>query len=49
MSAATRRRPASLFPDAHDPQVININLVDSFNIIRLAAEAMGKNAPESTG
>jgi NAD(P)-dependent dehydrogenase (short-subunit alcohol dehydrogenase family) len=30
-------------------KVININLVGSFNMIRLAAEAMCKNAPEPTG
>lgn len=28
---------------------ITVNLVGSFNMIRLAAEAMAKNAPESTG
>ena len=28
---------------------INVNLVGSFNMIRLAAEAMSKNAPEATG
>jgi len=30
-------------------RVININLVGSFNMIRLAAEAMCKNAPEPSG
>jgi NAD(P)-dependent dehydrogenase (short-subunit alcohol dehydrogenase family) len=30
-------------------RVININLIGSFNMIRLAAEAMCKNAPEPTG
>ena len=30
-------------------RVININLVGSFNMIRLAAEAMCKNTPEATG
>ncbi len=30
-------------------KVITINLIGSFNMIRLAAEAMGKNAPEPTG
>ena len=30
-------------------KVININLVGSFNMIRLAAAAMGNNEPESTG
>jgi NAD(P)-dependent dehydrogenase (short-subunit alcohol dehydrogenase family) len=30
-------------------RVIQINLIGSFNMIRLAADAMGKNAPESTG
>jgi NAD(P)-dependent dehydrogenase (short-subunit alcohol dehydrogenase family) len=30
-------------------KVININLVGSFNMIRLAAEAMCRNAPEATG
>src|SRR5690349_8230642 len=30
-------------------KVINVNLVGSFNMIRLAAEAMCKNAPEPTG
>jgi NAD(P)-dependent dehydrogenase (short-subunit alcohol dehydrogenase family) len=36
-------------PLAQFQKVININLVGSFNMIRLAAEAMAKNAPESTG
>jgi NAD(P)-dependent dehydrogenase (short-subunit alcohol dehydrogenase family) len=30
-------------------RVITVNLVGSFNMIRLAAEAMSKNEPESTG
>ena len=30
-------------------KVINVNLVGSFNMIRLAAEAMSKNDPEPTG
>jgi NAD(P)-dependent dehydrogenase (short-subunit alcohol dehydrogenase family) len=30
-------------------KVVTINLVGSFNMIRLAAEAMGANEPESTG
>jgi NAD(P)-dependent dehydrogenase (short-subunit alcohol dehydrogenase family) len=30
-------------------KTITVNLVGSFNMIRLAAEAMAKNAPESTG
>lgn len=30
-------------------KVININLVGSFNMIRVAAEAMEKNTPEATG
>ncbi|HEY9068180.1 MAG TPA: SDR family NAD(P)-dependent oxidoreductase, partial [Burkholderiaceae bacterium] len=30
-------------------KVINVNLVGSFNMIRLAAEAMAKNEPEPTG
>jgi NAD(P)-dependent dehydrogenase (short-subunit alcohol dehydrogenase family) len=30
-------------------KVININLVGTFNMIRLAAEAMCRNAPEATG
>ncbi|MBN8504040.1 MAG: 3-hydroxyacyl-CoA dehydrogenase [Burkholderiales bacterium] len=30
-------------------KVININLVGSFNMIRLAAQAMSRNEPESTG
>ena len=30
-------------------KTIMVNLVGSFNMIRLAAEAMGKNEPESTG
>jgi NAD(P)-dependent dehydrogenase (short-subunit alcohol dehydrogenase family) len=38
---------------AHDlglfAKVIGINLIGSFNMIRLAAEAMAKNAPEPTG
>ena len=36
-------------PLAQFAKVININLVGSFNMIRLAAEAMSKNAPEATG
>lgn len=30
-------------------KVITVNLIGSFNMIRLAADAMGKNAPEATG
>jgi len=30
-------------------KVITVNLIGSFNMIRLAAEAMGQNAPEATG
>jgi NAD(P)-dependent dehydrogenase (short-subunit alcohol dehydrogenase family) len=30
-------------------QVVTVNLVGSFNMIRLAAEAMARNEPESTG
>lgn len=30
-------------------KTITVNLIGSFNMIRLAAEAMSKNAPESTG
>ena len=30
-------------------KVVTINLIGSFNMIRLSAEAMSKNAPESTG
>jgi len=30
-------------------KVISVNLVGSFNMIRLAAEAMSKNSPEATG
>lgn len=30
-------------------KVIQVNLIGSFNMIRLAAEAMSKNTPESTG
>ena len=30
-------------------KVISVNLIGSFNMIRLAAEAMSKNAPEPTG
>ena len=30
-------------------KVVTVNLVGSFNMIRLAAEAMSKNAPEATG
>src|SRR5437868_10417987 len=30
-------------------KTITVNLIGSFNMIRLAAEAMGKNEPESTG
>jgi len=36
-------------PLAQFAKVININLVGSFNMIRLAAEAMCKNAPEASG
>jgi NAD(P)-dependent dehydrogenase (short-subunit alcohol dehydrogenase family) len=36
-------------PLAQFTRVININLIGSFNMIRLAAEAMCKNAPEPTG
>ena len=36
-------------PLAQFAKVININLVGSFNMIRLAAEAMCKNTPEATG
>eukprot|EP01036_Dinobryon_divergens_P043581 gene43581-58043_t len=30
-------------------KVISVNLIGSFNMIRLAADAMGKNEPEATG
>ena len=30
-------------------KVVTVNLIGSFNMIRLAAEAMAKNAPEATG
>ncbi len=30
-------------------KVVTINLIGSFNMIRMAADAMGKNSPESTG
>ena len=36
-------------PLAQFAKVVTINLVGSFNMIRLAAEAMCKNAPEPTG
>jgi NAD(P)-dependent dehydrogenase (short-subunit alcohol dehydrogenase family) len=36
-------------PLAQFARVININLIGSFNMIRLAAEAMARNAPEATG
>jgi NAD(P)-dependent dehydrogenase (short-subunit alcohol dehydrogenase family) len=36
-------------PLAQFSRVININLIGSFNMIRLAADAMCKNAPEPTG
>jgi NAD(P)-dependent dehydrogenase (short-subunit alcohol dehydrogenase family) len=36
-------------PLAQFSRVININLIGSFNMIRLTAEAMCKNAPEPTG
>jgi len=36
-------------PLAMFSKVINVNLIGSFNMIRLAAEAMCKNEPESTG
>jgi NAD(P)-dependent dehydrogenase (short-subunit alcohol dehydrogenase family) len=36
-------------PLAQFSRVITINLIGSFNMIRLAADAMGKNAPEATG
>ena len=34
---------------ANISKTISINLIGSFNMMRLAAEAMGKNEPESTG
>jgi NAD(P)-dependent dehydrogenase (short-subunit alcohol dehydrogenase family) len=34
---------------AHFRRVININLIGTFNLIRLAAEAMAKNNPEDSG
>lgn len=34
---------------ANFSKTIQINLIGSFNMLRLAAEAMGKNEPESTG
>lgn len=34
---------------ANFSKTISINLIGSFNMMRLAAEAMGKNEPESTG
>jgi NAD(P)-dependent dehydrogenase (short-subunit alcohol dehydrogenase family) len=36
-------------PLAQFQKVISISLIGSFNMIRLAADAMAKNAPESTG
>ena len=36
-------------PLASFAKTINVNLIGSFNMIRLAAEAMSKNDPESTG
>ncbi|MGS0756265.1 3-hydroxyacyl-CoA dehydrogenase [Roseateles sp. GG27B] len=36
-------------PLATFSKVITVNLIGSFNMIRLAAEAMSKNEPESTG
>ena len=36
-------------PLAQFAKVININLIGTFNMIRLAAEAMCKNEPEATG
>jgi len=36
-------------PLAQFARVININLIGSFNMIRLSAEAMCKNAPEASG
>ena len=36
-------------PLATFSKTITVNLIGSFNMIRLAAEAMSKNAPESTG
>ncbi len=36
-------------PLAQFQKVINVNLVGSFNMIRLAADAMCRNEPESTG
>lgn len=36
-------------PLATFSKVITVNLIGSFNMIRLAAEAMAKNAPEPTG
>ncbi|WP_077037771.1 3-hydroxyacyl-CoA dehydrogenase [Pelomonas sp. KK5] len=36
-------------PLATFAKVINVNLIGTFNMIRLAAEAMARNEPESTG
>jgi NAD(P)-dependent dehydrogenase (short-subunit alcohol dehydrogenase family) len=36
-------------PLANFSRTISVNLIGTFNMIRLAAEAMSKNAPESTG
>ena len=36
-------------PLAQFSRTVTINLIGSFNMIRLAAEAMSKNAPEATG
>ena len=36
-------------PLAQFAKVINVNLIGSFNMIRLAAQAMCKNTPEATG
>ena len=36
-------------PLAQFGKVVTVNLIGSFNMIRLAAEAMAKNAPEPTG
>ena len=51
--ASARRRAPSASEGAHPlalfAKVVTVNLIGSFNMIRLAAEAMGKNEPEPTG
>ena len=44
-----RRQERRAPPGACSRKTITVNLIGSFNMIRLAAEAMCKNEPEATG